>query len=89
MDIRILWRYEDGVILLLIFAAIFVTTRYVSLGSCISAVMFPLLVYMFHRGDSVFVAVSCLIAALAVFKHRENIRRLATGTESKTYFGRK
>ncbi len=81
--------WEIGVILLLIFAAIFVTTRYVSLGSCISAVMFPLLVYMFHRGDSVFIAVSCLIAALAVFKHRENIRRLVTGTESKIYFGRK
>lgn len=81
--------WEIGVILLLIFAAIFVTTRYVSLGSCISAVMFPLLVYMFHKGDSVFIAVSCLIAALAVFKHRENIRRLVTGTESKIYFGRK
>ncbi len=81
--------WEIGVILLLIFAAIFVTTRYVSLGSCISAVMFPVLVYMFHSGDREFVAAACIIAALAVFKHRDNIRRLVSGTESKTYFGRK
>lgn len=81
--------WEIGVILLLIFAAIFVTTRYVSLGSCIASVMFPLLVYMFHRGDGAFLAAACLIAALAIIKHRENIRRLVTGTESKTYFGKK
>lgn len=81
--------WEIGVILLLIFAAIFVTTRYVSLGSCIAAIMFPLLVYMFHRNDGAFIATACIVAVLTVFKHRENIRRLVSGTESKTYFGRK
>ena len=81
--------WEIGVILLLIFAVIFVTTRYVSLGSCISAVMFPVLVYMFHTHDVYFLTLSVLMAALTLFKHRTNIVRLVRGTESKTYFKKK
>lgn len=78
--------WEIAVILLLIFIAIFLTTRYVSLGSCVSSVMYPVLVYMFHSHDTYFIVTSVLVAALAVFKHRSNIQRLVRGTESKTYF---
>lgn len=78
--------WEIAVILLLIFIAIFLTTRYVSLGSCISSVMYPVLVYMFHSYDTYFIVTSFAVAALAVFKHRTNIQRLVRGTESKTYF---
>ena len=78
--------WEIAVILFLIFVAIFFATRYVSLGSCISSVMYPVLVYMFHRQDTYFIAVAVACAFLAVFKHRSNIKRLVNGTESKTYF---
>ncbi len=81
--------WEIGVIVLLVFIAVFVTTRYVSLGSCISSVMYPLLVYMFHSDDVYFMAISVIVAVLSVYKHKSNIKRLINGTEAKTYFGKR
>ena len=78
--------WEIAVILLLIFITIFLVSRYVSLGSCISSVMYPVLVYMFHAQDTYFMATAVVCAILAVYKHRSNIQRLIRGTESKTYF---
>ncbi|MBQ8525356.1 MAG: glycerol-3-phosphate 1-O-acyltransferase PlsY [Clostridia bacterium] len=78
--------WEIAVILLLIFITIFLATRYVSLGSCVSSVMYPVLVYMFHSHDTYFIATAAVCAVLAVYKHRSNIQRLIRGTESKTYF---
>lgn len=81
--------WEIGVIVLLIFIAVYVTSRYVSLGSCISSAMYPVLVYMFHPGDRYFIAVSLIVALLSIYKHKANIQRLMRGTESKTYFGKR
>lgn len=81
--------WEIGVILLLIFAVVFITSRYVSLGSCISSVMYPVLVYMFHGSDVYFTVLAVLVSLLALFKHRTNIQRLIRGTESKTYFNKR
>ncbi len=81
--------WEIGVILLLIFIAVFVTSRYVSLGSCISSAMYPVLVYMFHSADIYFIGLSIIVALLSIYKHKSNIQRLIRGTESKTYFGKR
>ena len=81
--------WEIAVILLLIFVVIFALTRYVSLGSCISSAMYPVLVYMFHGSDRYFIALSVAVAIIAVYKHRTNIQRLIKGTESKTYFNKR
>ncbi len=78
------WRI--GLILFAVCIAIMLTTRYVSLGSCIGAVMFPVLVAVFHTKDVPFIVISILLGALAVFKHRTNIQRLIKGTESKLKF---
>lgn len=74
-------------------AVIFVTvvwrTRYVSLGSILAAATIPLLVLLQHvlvRPVDAFAAtLSAAIvgAALIVWAHRENIRRLRRGTESR------
>lgn len=58
--------------------------RYVSLGSVAVAAAFPLLVWVL--GEYVDLRQLLLIAAvsvLVIFKHRQNIGRLAAGTESK------
>lgn len=81
--------WEIGVIVLLVFVAVFVATRYVSLGSCISSIMYPILVYMFHSDDTYFMALSVIVAIVSVYKHKSNIVRLIKGTESKTYFGKR
>lgn len=80
------WRI--GLILFALCIAIMLITRYVSLGSCIGAVLFPVLVAIFHTEDTVFIVSAVVIGALAVFKHRTNIVRLVKGTESKLNFSK-
>ena len=76
-------------ILGVIFIAIVVSTRYVSLGSITAAVLIPVFVWL----QSVFVepvfdlrpllTAAIAGAALIVFAHRGNIKRLASRTESQ------
>ncbi len=80
------WRI--GLILFGVCIAIMLISRYVSLGSCIGAAMFPVLVAIFHTADTLFIVIAVLIGALAVFKHRTNIVRLIKGTESKLNFSK-
>jgi len=78
------WRI--GLILFGVCIFIMLASGYVSLGSCIGALMFPCLVAAFHWGDILFIIVSALIGALAIYKHSSNISRLISGTESKLNF---
>lgn len=60
-------------------------TKYISLGSCVGALAFPVAsILIFH--DPVITAISVVMAALVLFKHRGNIMRLIKGTESKFIF---
>lgn len=76
---------------LLVFLVVFAVTGYVSLGSILAAASFPLFAYRFldPRGLILkpLLITSILISLLIIVKHHENIRRLASGTESK--FGKK
>jgi glycerol-3-phosphate acyltransferase PlsY len=61
-----------------------VAFRYVSLGSVAVAAAFPLLVWAFHEyADSRQLLFVAAVSALVIWKHRQNIGRLAAGTESK------
>ena len=65
-----------------IFLAIVVTTRYVSLGSIIAAVLVPVFVW-FQSGLQPVLTAAIVAAALIVFAHRGTIKRLASRTESQ------
>ena len=80
------WRI--GLILFALCIAIMLITRYVSLGSCIGAALFPELVAVFHTENTAFIIISVIIGALAIFKHRTNIVRLLKGNESKLNFSK-
>jgi glycerol-3-phosphate acyltransferase PlsY len=73
----------------LVFIGIVVLTRYVSLGSIVAALSIPLLALLMHMFVSPhsdfppLMAVAVFGALLIVFAHRENIRRLVLGRESK------
>jgi acyl phosphate:glycerol-3-phosphate acyltransferase len=72
---------------LAVFAAVLLTTGYVSLGSLVAAVMLPV-VLVFTRGvQSPLFVVSLLLAAFVFYTHRANIARLRRGEESR--FGRR
>lgn len=56
--------------------------RYISLASISCAAAIPFLVLILEGSFMVFL-VSCFIAALVIWRHKENIDRLLSGTESK------
>lgn len=78
-----------------LFAVVFAVSHYISLGSISAAIFlmvavwFPILGTEGYKNLPQCILVT-LIAAFVVFKHRANIARLVSGTESKIYlFGSK
>ena len=70
-----------------IFFLVVAVTRYVSLGSCVAMVLLPPVAGSLFHARTPIVAAAAATAVLVVLKHRENLMRLARGTERK--FGRK
>ena len=68
-----------------LFLLIAVAFRYVSLGSVAAAAAFPLLAWALHEyTDSRQLILIALVSLLVIWKHRQNIGRLAAGTESRS-----
>jgi acyl phosphate:glycerol-3-phosphate acyltransferase len=74
--------------MVVVFLIIAIAFRYVSLASVCAAVAFPLLAWRLHEYvDSRQLILIVLVSVLVIWKHWQNIIRLASGTESK--FGTK
>lgn len=69
-------------IALVIFIAVLYKWRFVSLASITAAAFIPLIVWLVE-GKPELIAMSVVIAAIVIYRHRENISRLKAGTESK------
>jgi glycerol-3-phosphate acyltransferase PlsY len=67
---------------LAVFVLVTAAGRFVSLGTIMGSLAFPLVVLIFRGPNELFFG-SLAIAALIVFKHKDNIRRLLTGRERK------
>ncbi|SHE37635.1 glycerol-3-phosphate acyltransferase PlsY [Caldanaerobius fijiensis DSM 17918] len=67
---------------LLIGIIVIIITKYVSLGSIVGSILFPIFVAIFH-GSWQYVLFGVVMALMAVYRHRANIGRLISGTESK------
>jgi glycerol-3-phosphate acyltransferase PlsY len=67
---------------LAVFVLTIAASRFVSLGSILAALSYPLFVFFFHGPQAVYLW-SLAISALVVFKHKVNIQRLLAGTERK------
>ncbi len=76
------------VALFAIFLILVIGTKFVSLGSVIGVMAYPILLHRLE-GASVCTLVAFMIAGLVVYNHRENIKRLLAGTESKISIGKK
>ena len=82
------WRI--GLMIFVVFAAAYLITQYVSLGSVLAAVTFAVGFVLFHRDNLPVLVCGLIMAALTVFMHRSNIVRLIKGEERKTnLFGKK
>jgi glycerol-3-phosphate acyltransferase PlsY len=71
-------------IIIPVFATILYFTRYVSLGSVVSSLLLPPLVWIFTQ--SLPLLVFCIaITALIILRHIDNIKRLMKGEEKKLF----
>ncbi len=86
--------------LLIIFIGLVACTKYISLGSIICGMTYPILTYKIHSAPAtetvantfptgIAVLFSFIIGAIIVFMHRENIKRLLNHTENKLSFSKK
>ena len=78
-------------ICLLVFIGIVYRTHFVSLGSITAAVMLPIILLLQKYGldrqvPMPHILIGVILAILIVVTHRENISRLAAGTENKINF---
>jgi len=78
------WLGLFGVLTWVIVAAVF---RYSSLGSLLAASAMPIFSWFFLHNVPVLV-MTLIMAAFVVWRHRENIKRIATGNESRIKLSR-
>ena len=76
-------------ILIVLFIAIVALTGYVSLGSVMVVMLYPLVNHAFYKQNGMITFTGICIMVLVVFMHRQNIKRLLAGTESKLSLGKK
>jgi glycerol-3-phosphate acyltransferase PlsY len=65
-----------------VFIAVLYLWRFISLASISAAATVPILVLYFERSSPLFVA-TLIIAGIVIWRHRENIGRLRSGTENR------
>ena len=75
------WRI--GLCCFIIFVVVTASTRYVSLASILLSAGIVVEVLIFHPGRWDLFAMCVLYAFFAIYRHRANIGRLLSGTESK------
>lgn len=74
--------FKPFLLSLAVFILVVAVTRYVSLGSLLAALSFPLFTIVF-KGNSEIVYLGLVLFLLIVFMHRSNIARLIKGEERK------
>jgi glycerol-3-phosphate acyltransferase PlsY len=87
IGVLLMLNWKIGLICLVFGILIIAVSKMVSLGSISAAVLFPVLtIFIEENVGFAGIAISFLIAALVVFNHRANIRRLKQGKENKLSF---
>ncbi len=96
LGVILIVNWKIGLICLVFALALMALTRMVSLGSISASVLFAVLT-MFIRDsyiggiefDFSFIIFGILLAALVIFNHRTNLKRIINGTENKLNFKKK
>jgi len=82
--------WQAFMIVLIWFAIVFAITRYVSLASITSALLFPVIVlFVFQEQSTPLIILAFLVALFVPITHRRNIGRLIHGEENKLDFKKK
>lgn len=79
------WRI--ALILLAVFIVVVLITRYVSLGSIVMAVLYPVMMYLFYRSADLTI-IAVIFTVIVLITHIPNIAKLITHTENKVDFSK-
>src|SRR5262249_39444432 len=71
------------VVSLVVFFIVLVLSRYVSLGSILASLVFPIAAYFFYHPDPASLLPVVVAAVLVIAKHHQNIRRILAGNENR------
>jgi glycerol-3-phosphate acyltransferase PlsY len=82
VTVAIMMDWRIGLIVLGIAVVTTAVTRYMSLGSLLGSISFPILSLIFHKGIE-FLIFSLVLSLFVILRHRSNIQRIIKGTESK------
>ena len=92
LGIILFTNWQIGLICLVFALTLMVLTRMVSLGSVTAAVLFPVLTVFINenyivliegKSGSTYFIYSVILAAIVLFNHRENIKKIMDGTENR------
>ncbi len=82
--VMFMFNWLMALISLGVFVVAIAATRYVSLGTICASIFFVALSFVPAFGGTFYFRIfACLMAAIIIVKHRENIRRMLSGTENK------
>ena len=76
---------------IIVFVIVFIISKYVSLGSIIASIIFPLVVFFLLNEKDVNSSLeifSVFVPILSLITHQKNIERLVRGEENKVKFGK-
>lgn len=78
---------QAALVSILVFLVVFAVSKYVSLGSMIASLAFPIMlsVGVFGQELPIIIYFGSFVAFLVVFTHRQNIVRIFQGTENRMY----
>lgn len=81
-------NWKVFLVVLAIFVLLVYMTKYISFGSVMSYLLYPLLLSKMRlpTDPSLGIVIAVIIACLGVFMHRGNIKRIFQGTENKLSF---
>jgi len=75
---------------ILVFVIVFLISKYVSLGSIIASIAFPILVILILGSTNISLNLfAFFVPILSLITHQKNIERLLRGEETKVKFGKK
>lgn len=89
LGVLITTNWQIGLICLVFALVLMVLTQMVSVGSIAAAILYPVLTIFINQNyiaDGNYIIFAIILAVLIVFNHRENVKRLLSGTENKISF---
>lgn len=89
LGVLLMVNWQIGLICLVFALLLMALTRFVSLGSVAAAILFPVLTIFITSNYLVpgnYIVFGIILAALVIFNHRENVKRLLEGKENKLSF---